>query len=613
MRKCFSVLFLLFTLSFYASGQDTPAGGNAPTSDEQLAAQYFQNKEYDKAAYYYEKLFEKKPIDYYYNNYLFCLLELQDYKKAEKLVKKQVKRNPYAFTYRVDLGYVLKTAGEAASAKKEFEAAISDLTPNQNQVFELANAFIQRKEFNYAMEAYQRGRKLLKGTYTFNFEIADLYAQKGDFTGMVNEYLDVLLISDAYIQQVQNSLLRVYQSSESDKTQVLKTELLRRIQKHPDKNIFAELLIWLFIQEKDFNAALIQARALDKRMKEDGGRVFSLAHMAVSNQHYDAAIKAYQYIIEKGPDNFYYRDAKIEQLEAMNKNITTRGVYTREELLALEKGYIDAIAELGKRNSTAPLLKSLAHLYAFYLHDTGKAVELLEEAITLPGIKPYFVAEAKLMLGDILLLSGETWEAALYYSQVEKAFKHDPVGDEAKLRNARLSYYIGEFKWSQAHLDVLKGSTSKLIANDAMQLSLLISDNSTIDTNTVPLLMFARADLLSFQNKNEEAIAVLDSIDSYFQGHALADEILYKKAKIAEKRQDFKAAAGYLQQLMEAYGYDILADDAIFRLAELQQFHFNDIEKAKELYQKILTDYPGSLFTVEARKRFRELRGDTIN
>ena len=126
-------------------------------------------------------------------------------------------------------------------------------------------------------------------------------------------------------------------------------------------------------------------------------------------------------------------------------------------------------------------------------------------------------------------------------------------------------------------------------------------------------MLYAHADLLAFQNKDDIALITLDSINTLFPAHALADDILFKKAKIMEKRQDYETAAKYLQNIVDAYNYDILADDALFRLAELNQFHFNNIEKAKELYQKILVDYSGSLFTVEARKRFRELRGDKIN
>jgi TolA-binding protein len=201
----------------------------------------------------------------------------------------------------------------------------------------------------------------------------------------------------------------------------------------------------------------------------------------------------------------------------------------------------------------------------------------------------------------------------LLYSQVEKEFKHDELGDKAKFRNARLSYYIGDFKWAQAQLDVLKGSTSKLIANDAMHLSLLITDNTTIDTNEVPLQIYARAELLAFQNKLNEATLTFDTINTYFPGHSLADDILMSKARIFEKKQDFENALKLYEELLAAFSDDIYADDALFRIAEIYQTVFNNTDKAKELYQKMLTEYPGSIFVVESRKRIRQIRGDIVN
>ncbi|MDQ3192864.1 MAG: tetratricopeptide repeat protein [Bacteroidota bacterium] len=584
-------------------------------SDEQLAVHYFQNREFDKAVIYYEKLFEDRKLDFYYGYYLDCLIELEEFKKAEKVVKKQIKKFPQKLSYQVDLGYVLIKSGDISKAKKEYEVVIAELSPNQTQIFEAANAFIKRKELDYALQVYEKGRKLLKNSYPFSFEIAEIYFQKGDMEAMINEYLDVLLINDAYIQQVQNYLLRVYgyENSISTGDELVKNQLLRRIQKHPDKTVYAEMLIWMYIQEKNFNAALIQTKALDKRLKEDGGRLITLAKTCVSNHDYETAVKAYNAVIEKGKENYYYIISKIELLEVLNKKITEQAYYSPEDLITLEKSYISTLEELGKSAKTAPLLKGLAYLYAFYLYDIDKSIALLEESLKMPGVTSHFMAEVKLLLADILLITGDIWEASLYYSQVDKAFKHDPLGDEAKLRNAKISYYTGDFAWSQAQLDVLKGSTSKLIANDAMKLSLLITDNSTVDTTMLPLEMYARAELLFFQNKQEEAIATLDSINILFPAHALSDEILFKKAEIMAKKQDFVTSAKYLKKIVDAYSYDILADDALFKLAEIYQFRLNDLEKSKEYYHKLMVDYPGSTLTVEARKRYRELRGDKLN
>lgn len=603
--KLFALFFLCCSFSLIAQ-----------STDEQLAAQYYQNKEYEKAGVYYEKLFNKGNDKRFYEYYLTCLKETDNFKQAEKLIKKQIKKNTGDLSYQVDLGTLYKDFDRMSDAKDEYQNAIKSLSANEKQVYALANAFVELKEWDLAIATYLKGRKLLRGMIAtnFHFELAKVYESKGDYPAMVNEYLDMLEINDGFIQQVQNAMQSSFDEYATTKrNEILKTELLKRIQKSADKAIFSELLIWILIQQKDFEAALIQTKALDKRSSEDGYRVMELAKLCLTNKNYSTAIKAYDYVIKKGADNLHYPIAKIESLDAQYQKIVDINDYTLEDLKRLETQYINTLKELGKNPLTAPLMKSYAHLQGFYLHESDKAIELLEEAISIPRILPDFKAECKLELGDILLMTGDIWEASLKYSQVEKEFKHDPIGQEAKFRNARISYYTGNFKWAQAQLDVLKASTSKLIANDALDLSLLITDNTGIDTSTVPLFMFSRAELLAFQNKHEEAFVLFDSIDHLFPYHSLIDEIYFVKAKIYLKKGDYVKAAEYFQKIVAKHTNDIYADDALFKLAGLNEFQFDDKEKAMELYQQLLLNYPGSLYTVEARKRFRMLRGDIVN
>ena len=112
----FILFFVLFTaFSINAFSQDNP------DNDEMLATQYYQNKEFDKAADLYEKLFNKTQTYYYYQPNLNCLLELKSYDKAEKLIRKQMKKNPSELKYNVDLGFLFKNEGDDRKAQKQFE------------------------------------------------------------------------------------------------------------------------------------------------------------------------------------------------------------------------------------------------------------------------------------------------------------------------------------------------------------------------------------------------------------------------------------------------------------------------------------------------------------
>jgi tetratricopeptide (TPR) repeat protein len=598
--------FLVMAMLFNAAHAQTE-------KKEQLAQQFLENKEYDKAAQLYLELYEVIPSFQYYNQYIFCLNELSDFKNAEKFIKKQIKRFPQQLSYKVDLARVYQQTGEKEKALKEMEEALQQLKPDQSQVVNLAQSFIKAKEYDYALKTYQKGRKLLNNIYPFYFELADVYGMKDDFAGMINEYLEAVAYNEAYMMQVQNILQSaVGEDPKSKRNEELRKQLLRRIQTNQETMAYSEMLIWFMIQQKDFESALTQSKALDKRLKGQSGKVITLANICLSNQDYDIAIKCYEYEISKGATNPYYLHSRMELVSVLKKKITESGLYNSADILQLETAYLEAIKELGKSSRTTPLLRGYAHLLAFYLNQPDKAIQVLEEVLNFPGTDPRQLAECKLELGDILLFTGEMWECSLLYSQVEKAYKEDAIGQEAKFRNARLSYFKGEFEWAQAQLDVLKAATSKLIANDALELSLLILDNSP-DSVYEPLQMFARAELLAYQNLDSLSMLSLDSILSFHQGHALTDDVHFRKYKLAIKKQKYNEAAEHLRKIITFHSEDILGDDATFKLAELYDQKLNNQEKAMELYQDVLVKYPGSLYVVEARKRFRKMRGDQIN
>lgn len=603
-NRYISVFFALFIALNTIAQQST---------DDKLASMFLKNKEYEKAASIYERLYNEKPSSYYYTYYLFCLIQIRDFKTAEKFILKERKRNPNNPRYEVDLGYIYLENNESEKAKKQFETALEDLRADRNHIVSLANAFRSRRQNEWAIKTYEKGRQLLNNSYSFHLELGDMYGYDQNHEKMVEEYLEMLEFDINYLDAVQNRLQNALNKDpDGRKHEILKNELLKRIQRSPDKHFYSEMLLWLSIQEKDFELALIQAKSLDRRLGEDGQRVFDLAKLCISNKSYDVAAEAYSYLISRGEENPYYLGSRIEFLNVKYLIITNSFDYNNEEILQLKNDYISTIDEFGRNASTITLMRYLAHLQAFYLDEADSAIVLLNETIEIPNAPPSLKAECKLELADIFLFTGNVWDATLLYSQVEKAFKNEPIGHEAKLRNAKLSYFIGEFEWAKAQLDVLKAATSKLIANDAMDLSLLISDNIDIDSSTTALSIYSRAELLEYRNKDDLALATLDSIKNIATWHPLSDEVLFKKAEIMIKKGMFRKADTLLAELVEMYPYDILGDDALYKRAQLYELQFKDIPIAMELYENILLNYPGSLYASDARRNFRRLRGDDI-
>jgi tetratricopeptide (TPR) repeat protein len=581
-------------------------------NNAELATQYFSTGEFDKAVVFYEKFYDQDPLGAY-PNYLKCLLNLKDYDKAEKLIRKHQKRFPMDANSRLDMAAVYEARGENEKAVKVYEDAIKNLSTDIGQINLLGNAFMQRQLYDYAVRTYLQGRKLVNGAYPFSFELAEAYNQQGSPDKMVAEYIDVIDWNPQYVSNVQTILQnKIANDSEGVYVDLIRTALLRKIQKNPQESTYSELLYWLFLQEKDFESALIQAKSLDNRNNENGDRLLSLGRLCVSNKDYTVAIDAFRFIVDKGNSHPNYVVARMELINASYTRISFSDNYTQADLDLLAADYRTALNELGVSVTTAPLVREYAHLKAFYLHDVDSAIILLQNMIEVPNFRGVPQAEAKLELADIYVFDGLVWDAALLYGQVDKDFKNDAIGREAKFRNARLSYYLGEFDWAKDQLNVLKSATSQLISNDALSLALLITDNTNLDTTTTALLIYSRADLYDFQNQDSLALITLDTLLREFPDHTLTDEAWFKEAGILMKSGKYAEAVQFLQKIADTYADDILADDAIYRMGDLYETRLNDKEKAKEKFELLLTKYPGSLYSVDARRRFRTLRGDKI-
>lgn len=600
-------LFLLFFISLSLTLVAQPSG------DHNLAVQYFRNGEFEKAAALFEQLYAANPqAEYYYRYYYNSLIQLEAYKDLEKVVKKAARKNEGNPTYTIDLGYVYLQQGEVEDAYKQYDDALQQMEASRTGVVRVANAFNNLREYDYAVKAYEKGQRLVQD-YPFYYELANLYRLTGNATKMVINFLDYVAFNPEQRGSVQN-ILQDY-VEQDDVYREMQRLLYERIQNSPGATYFNEMLIWLFLQRKDFAAAFIQAKALDKRLEEDGMRVYNLAKAALEEKEYDAAIKALDYLVSKGSRSNFYFFAKERLLEVKKEKITEGYVYSQDDLKDLQQGYKAFLQEFGNNKvKSAYTLKELAELEAYYLYDLDTAIAIMEDLVyTTGGLSDNFLAACKLDLGDYYLIDGEIWEATLLYSQVDKRLKDEPLGEMARFKNAKLAYYRGDFEWAQTQLDVLKGSTSELIANDALDLSVFITSNLGLDTTLAPMLQFARADLLMLQNKSDAALQALDSIVKAYPGHVLLDDIYFLKAEVMIKRQEYEAAAEFLTQVTEQNNDKLLLDDAFFLLGKLHEEVFEDTAQAMDYYQTIILDHKDSVYVIEARERFRALRGDKLN
>ncbi|MFT6747931.1 MAG: hypothetical protein ACJAZ2_002289 [Glaciecola sp.] len=581
-------------------------------SNDDLAYEYYDKGEFSKAAKEFFKLYKKDANKVNYQYLLKCYMKESNFSKAEKTVQKHLKKTSFKAPIQIDLSVVYTLWGKEKKAKIINEEIIKNLPPYTEQILQVGKKFFQVKNYLFAEKAYEKGRKLNRGNYPFSFELAEVHEANQSLNKMVAELLHVLTYGDEYMDGVKNALsTHLAEDQNGNKRKRVKSQLIKIVQKKTDQKSYLELLIWLYIEEQNYTSAFIYAKSLDKRFDEDGRRILKLARLATKNQQYDAAQQGFNYIIDNKEGSYYYRIARVEVVTMLKAKIDANPVKSQNDILSLEKAYKKTLNEIGKNSYSIELIRSYAELLSFYQNKNEEAIELIKEGIEIPRINAVEKAQCQLLLGDIYVYTDEVWEAALIYGKVNQQFKNDPVGFKAKLKVAKAYYYTGNFAWAKTQLDVLKAATTKLIANDALQLSVLISDNLGMDTNTVALQMYAKADLHFYQGNNDSALFKLHQLTGSFPDHlSLLDDAYFLKAQILEKKAQWNEA---IEAYIKVVEYDdLLVDDALMKLGTIYELVINDNVKASEYYEKIILDFPSSVLVVEARKRYRKLKENNL-
>lgn len=575
------------------------------SQDEAIARDYFKNGDFTKALHEYKKLYAQSPSNI---NYIFQIVsshqELEQYDEAQSFLLKLMERINYP-PYTVELGYNYQLKNDLENATLNYNKALTSIDENPSNVYSTARSFQSHSLINEAVVAYEKAMKL-NPDYNFHLQLAQLYGEQGNIEKMFTSYLDFAQsnpLNTGNIKRVISDFIS--ENNENENNIIFRKILLKKAQLEPNI-VWNEFLSWLFVQQNDFKKAFAQEKAIFSRQPESLIRIEELASIAFSKNELETAKEIYTYITTSSQDLDILLEAhhNLMQLEIKQS--------TKENYNIIDAKYTELLNKFGTFSQTLKLQIAYAHFLAFNKNDPQKATSFLEKTLELP-LTELQQAEVKLELGDILVLQEKFNDALIYYTQIQRNVKNSTVSQEARYKVAKASYYKGDFKWAESQLKVLKASTSQLIANDALDLKLLISDNKYEDSLQTALRIYAKADLLSFQNKNDEAITLLDRILNEHKTETIIPQALFRQAQLFEEKLQFNKAETNYNTIMENYRDDILMDNAYYALANLYENHLNLPEKAKELYEKIIFNYADSIYFVEARKRYRALRGDAIN
>lgn len=572
-----------------------------------LAKNYFDQGEFEKALSIYEKLYKAQPNR---TEYFVALIkshqQLEQFSEVEKLIEERLRRNPNAPDLYVDLGYNFQLQRKMERAKENYRLAIEAIRSKPNLSYNVGRKLQSYNLLEEAIEVYQIAMEE-NDRLDFSMQIAQIYGELGNLEKMFESYLAIL---EKDVNQKANAqrYFRLYieEDANNEANKILNRILLRRIQKNPEI-LYYDLLSWLYIQEKEYKKAFVQERAIFRREGENNfDRIIHLANIAMSDEDFDSAKEIVDYVVTHA----FTPQLKLQgQKILMQIEVTTA---KKEKYPEIEKKFQQLFEEFGKDKNTLNLQIIHNRFLAFEMNNRSLAIDNLR-ALMKKSLNAFEEARVKMELADILVFEEQFNQALILYSQIQSSVQSDVLAQEARFKVARTSYFKGDFDWALTQLDVLKRSTSQLIANDAMELSMLIKDNSWEDTTQVALKKYARAELYEIQGKNKEALDLLEKTLAEHKGESIEDEVLLKLGDIYERMGAYEKAEKNYLSLLENFSEDILADDALFKLAKLYENRLNQPEKAKIYYEKILFEHADSIYFVEARRNFRRLRGDLIN
>ncbi len=579
--------------------------------DERLAREFYFKKDYEKARDIYKSLYDNFGNTGYFNQYADCLILTGDYEAAEKAYKAFLKKNPKNWKSHVDLAYVYQQQGENDKATKYLNKVLKDVPENKNSINEVANLLRARSFNDVAISLFNKAAKNPNINYNFYLEKAYTYNSMLDFENATECYLLYLKENPEQYETVKSRLrVMMMYDLNGNVNDVIRMALLRKTQEEPDNEEYSSLLMWYSLQQQDYEMALTLLKALDKRGKGDfENDIVNIAQIAYDNKQYDIAIDAYNYILKKHKEGVYYVDASIGLIEAEYAQAVANGSHDKGFYEKLSGRIDNAFTEMGYSKETISLITIQAEILAFELGRYDEAKTLLNNALEV-NLSPRNKAELKMKLADIYLFTDEVWEATLLYSQIEKSMKNEPIAHEARFKNAQLRYFIGEFDWANASLRILKSATSKLVANDAMTLSLTISDN--LEYDTIGLQRIAKADYYIYQHRYELANQMLDSVVAYNPNEVSLPNTFYRKANIAMNEGDYELADSLYKRVYDGYADSYIADEALIEDALLLENQLNMKEEAMECYSKLFDYYTASVYVAQARKSYRRLR-DELN
>jgi tetratricopeptide (TPR) repeat protein len=220
--------------------------------------------------------------------------------------------------------------------------------------------------------------------------------------------------------------------------------------------------------------------------------------------------------------------------------------------------------------------------------------------------------EAIFRLGDCALAASDFAGAASWYG-MPRQNSSPQVRDRSIYHLAMLQFYQGRFRAAQKLFDSITGTPAPLtsdernesMVNDALEVQLLI--DAHLADSSRSLLSFAHAELESARGKTDAAVDTLKHLLAAFAGSPIAPLALFTLGRRHTETGNLQESLGAFQKLVKEHPADMRADRALIRMAEIYEVNLKDRVMAQQTYERVLTEYPKSLFLDDARQKIRSL------
>ncbi len=581
---------ILFFISFSAFAQN-----------EQLAMMYLNKGEFEKALLAYQDLYKSQPTN---NNFMLkvveCYQQLNQLDKSNEVLQDYFKKFKLPLMY-VEIGYNYKLQQNESLKSQFYDQALDQIKKQYTNVYQVAQSFEKKVELDYALKSYQLALQT-EPSGRFNYQMALLHGQMGNMELMIEKFLEEAFQFPESQPMVQNQFTRFMDDeNESDFNALLRKNLILKTQKSQDI-FWNQFLSWYYVQTRQYDKAFVQEKAIYKRNPESFYNIVDLAEIAAKEED-PSAESIFQFILQNTTDA-----ELVVQCHHFLLNLKMELNQT-QDYPKIQKQFQELFQQFGQNERTLALMQLQANFEAFSLQNTKRAKEILEQCLTF-RLNNKQRAEVKMDLADVLLLEEKFSIALLQYAQVEEDMKGDVLGQEANLKMAKTSFYQQDFEWALQQFKVLKSAHSQLIANDALEMFLLLSDNNPSDSLQLALKQFAKADFLAYQNKHTQSIAAFQKIIQDFTEDEVLDDVHYRLGTVFMEKKKFQEAVSHFEVILQKFPESVYRDEAFYYLGEIYYKELQNPIKAQSYYEQVIMQHPDSIYLVDAQKRFRAIRGD---